>query len=334
MTKRNAKFCLKDRLIEKSIEAYVLSLETINRLSVQYRLETFSFLLCNAWELLLKAKVIHDSGDDESIYYRGKEGDKRRSLSLRDCLKRTLPKSKDPLRRNIERIEELRNESVHLVISRIPVDVARLFQAGVINYHEKLRNWFGESLADRYPVGMMTIEYDRAPWQSDFGKSGLQEELGPDAASFLLAFCLELQQESEQLGRTPQFTIPLDYRLAFTKRHDEADIIVAYGSDGSDSVLPLHVPQDPGTTHPYRQKEVIEEVNQNLGVTINQYDIQSINKVHNVKSNNNYYFQGIVSGSPNQYSQSFVDWIISRYRHDKDFFDKTRLKRRDMDLKR
>ena len=50
---------LKGRLLNKSVDAYVLALETINRLSIQYRLEAFCYLICNAWELLLKGK---DSG--------------------------------------------------------------------------------------------------------------------------------------------------------------------------------------------------------------------------------------------------------------------------------
>jgi len=32
---------LKGRLVDKSIEGYILALETINRLSIQYRVETF-----------------------------------------------------------------------------------------------------------------------------------------------------------------------------------------------------------------------------------------------------------------------------------------------------
>ena len=53
---------LKGRLVDKSVEAYILALETINRLSIKYRLEAFCYLLCNAWELLLKAKILEDMG--------------------------------------------------------------------------------------------------------------------------------------------------------------------------------------------------------------------------------------------------------------------------------
>ena len=64
---------LKGHLVENSIEAYILALETINRLSIKYRVETFSYLICNAWELLLKAKMLEDAGNDRNTIYRGKK---------------------------------------------------------------------------------------------------------------------------------------------------------------------------------------------------------------------------------------------------------------------
>ena len=170
-------FDLKARLLDKSIEAYVFALETINRLTVQYRLESFCYLFCNAWELLLKAKLLDDEDDPEAIYYTTQTGKPKRSLSLRDCLKRIMPTQNDPTRRNLERIEELRDESVHLVIGHIPSDVMCLFQAGVINYHRHLSRWFGESLVDRYPIGMLSIMYDRGPEQWDMTDQRLRRQL-------------------------------------------------------------------------------------------------------------------------------------------------------------
>ena len=126
----NEPFNLKGRLLDKSLEAYVLALETINRLTIQYRLESFCYLFCNAWELLLKAKILDGNVDQEDIYYKTPIGKPKRTLSLRDCIKRILPNAKDPMRRNIERIEELRDESVHLVIGQIPTDIMCLFAGG------------------------------------------------------------------------------------------------------------------------------------------------------------------------------------------------------------
>jgi len=198
---------LKGRLVDKSVEAYVLSLETINRLSIQYRLETFCYLLCNAWELLLKAKILDDAGKQSVIYYKKERGKPKRSLSLRDCLKNVFPNEKLPERRNIEQIADLRDETVHLVFSQIPREVLCLFQASVINYHNRLNEWFEVSLSDRVPVGMMSLVYDLRPEQCDLTNKRLRRELGRDTAKFLSDYCSQIKQEFDVLQRPAQFSI-------------------------------------------------------------------------------------------------------------------------------
>ena len=312
---------MKGRLVDKSVDAYVLALETINRISIQYRVEAFCYLICNAWELLLKAKIVEDAGNPNSIYYKRQRGKPKRSLSLKDCLKRKISSDKDPVRRNIERIEELRDEATHLVIGQVSRDVMGLFQAGVINYHKHLNEWFGVSLADRVPVGMMSIAYDLSPEQSDLTDSRLRRKLGRDAADFLTRYCAELQRESEQLEGSTQFSIGIDYRLALTKKTSDADIRLSSGPSGSEPMRTVAVPKDPSKSHPFRQKEMIEQVkSMTSNKKINSFDIQCINKVYNVKANSGYFYQGRIKGSPGQYSQAFVDWIFKRYKQDNHFF--------------
>ena len=322
-------FDLKKRLVDKSFEAYILALETINRITIQYRLETFCYLICNAWELLLKAKILDNKEDErESIYYSKEEGKPRRTLSLRDCLYRVLPNQKDPTRRNIERIAELRDESVHLVISQIPRDVIGLFQAGVINYHSCLKEWFGVSLSDRVPVGMMSIVYDMGPEQLDMTDRRLRKQLGQEAATFLTGYCAEIRQELDQLQHSVQFSIGIEYSLVLTKKHNDADIVLSSGSGYSEPTQIVTVPKDPSASHPLRQKEVIEHLKMEGLSSVNSYDIQCVNKVYNVKSKSEYFYQGKVTGSPGQYSQTFIQWLIGKHRRDDQFFHKTRTKAR------
>ena len=47
-----------DALLSKSEEAYLMSIEIINKPTINYRTEGFCFFICNAWELLLKAFII------------------------------------------------------------------------------------------------------------------------------------------------------------------------------------------------------------------------------------------------------------------------------------
>ncbi|SFP48544.1 hypothetical protein SAMN02910344_01507 [Ruminobacter amylophilus] len=45
---------IQEQLIDKSKEAFVLAIEIYNKPSIKYRLEGFSFFICNAWELMLR----------------------------------------------------------------------------------------------------------------------------------------------------------------------------------------------------------------------------------------------------------------------------------------
>lgn len=67
-----------ERLVDKAKEAFVMAIEIYNKPSINYRLEGFSFFICNAWELMLKAHMINKFGE-QSIYYSDKPN---RTISL------------------------------------------------------------------------------------------------------------------------------------------------------------------------------------------------------------------------------------------------------------
>jgi hypothetical protein len=322
---------LKGKLLANSVEAYVLALETINRLSIKYRVETFAYLVCNAWELLLKSKIIQDTGDNKSIYYKVGKGEPRRTLALRDCVKKVFPDENNATRRNVEFVADLRDEATHLVISQVPPDVLALFQACVLNYHTRLNEWWGFSLSDRVPVGMMTIIYDVSPDQVDLSNPILRRQLGSDTARYLTEFKSKVRQQFEDLGKPAEFSIDINYKIALVKKPRDAEIVLATGGDGP-VVGVLPVPKDPSRTHPYRQTEAIEQVNAALKgeASINRHHVQCVIRVFRVKEKTNFFYQGGVPNSPGQYSQDFVDWMVSQYRADSRFFERTRAKARHL----
>ncbi len=224
MKGRKGRAGLKGQLIDKSIDAYVLALETINRLSIKYRVESFAHLICNAWELLLKARVVDASKSRRVIYYKRKRNEPRRTLSLRDVLSKVIPDNKDAIRRNLETVAELRDEATHYVISEVPREVVLLFQACVINYHKKLTEWFDISLSDRVSVGMMTIVYDHSPETFDPASASLRRRLGKDVTEYLASFQTKIRQEFEDLKKSSEYSIGIEYKLVLTKKPDEADI--------------------------------------------------------------------------------------------------------------
>lgn len=322
---------LKGRLLDKSVEAYVLALETINRLSIRYRVETFAYLICNAWELLLKAKILKDARTKKAIYYKKKKGEPRRSLSLRDCIKRIFLNEKDPTRRNIEHVADLRDEAVHFVIADVPKDVLALFQSCVLNYHRRLVEWFDVSLKERVSVGMMTIVYDFSPQDFDLNNPLLRRRLGREAADYLTGVQAALRTEFAELGKPAEFSIDIGYKLALVQKVGDADIVLTKGETGT-TIKIVEVAKDPSKTHPLRQKEVVDQVNAGLsaGTAVNSYCIQCVNKVYGIKKRPEFYYKGSVKGSPTQYSQPFVDWLLKEHGRDSEFFSKARLKAKSL----
>ena len=45
-------------LLEKSVQAALSAIEIYNKPDFRYREEVFAILMCNSWELLLKAKAL------------------------------------------------------------------------------------------------------------------------------------------------------------------------------------------------------------------------------------------------------------------------------------
>ena len=136
-----------ERLLEKSQEAFILAIELFNRPTIRYRVEGCAFFLCNAWELMLKAYLIKRDGY-KSIFYPRKS---QRTLSLEDCIKKTMTNDKDPVRLNIESINELRNTGTHFVVEEYEITYGPIFQANIRNYDDKLRAYHGIEICDRIP---------------------------------------------------------------------------------------------------------------------------------------------------------------------------------------
>ena len=94
----------------------------------------------------------------------------------------------------------------------------------------------------------------------------------------------------------------------------------------SDPNAPLYGKLDPDRTHPYRQTEAIAEANRRLpeGVRINQYDVLSVRRVHEITEETRPEFTHVPKfGSP-QYSEAFVDWLVDQYDRDTQFFERAK----------
>lgn len=95
----------------------------------------------------------------------------------------------------------------------------------------------------------------------------------------------------------------------------------------TDPHAPLYGQVDPDQSHPYRQKEVIREVNARLdGQTVNAFDVLSVRRVYAITEETRPEFVHVPKfGSP-QYSDAFVDWLVAENERDPDFFPRAKTK--------
>jgi hypothetical protein len=90
----------------------------------------------------------------------------------------------------------------------------------------------------------------------------------------------------------------------------------------TDPHAPLYGQVDPDQSHPYRQKEVIREVNARLGEgAVNAFDVLSVRRVHAISEATRPEFVHVPKfGSP-QYSDAFVEWLVGEHERDARFFE-------------
>lgn len=55
------------KFVEKAESAMVAAIEVYNKPAFRYREETFALLAINAWELLLKARLLKDGANDPKV---------------------------------------------------------------------------------------------------------------------------------------------------------------------------------------------------------------------------------------------------------------------------
>ena len=171
---------------------------------------------------------------------------------------------------------------------------------------------------------------------------------GHQAAAFSKGTVYFRHGAKSEPGTTEDLRGALDRRLKFIREEWLSGVkkVVSAPSGSQVSVLPREVvhsanpeaipirltddPKAPGyqvigidASYPYRQKEVIEELNRRRsGLGANAFDILCARRVYATEDDPRYCHKGRFT-SP-QYSEAFLDWLGERLDADADFFDKCR----------
>lgn len=245
---------LPKRLIDKSIEAFIMGIEIYNKPTIKYRAEGFSFFICNAWELLIKAYLIDNHGE-QSVYF---NDNPNRTISLSDAIKLVFTNKHDPLRLNLEQIIQLRNTSTHFITDDYEKIYAPLFQASVINYDTKLKEFYDIDITDFIASNFLTLSLNI----EDRSDDEIRAKYSKVMAERLIKEKKKINNEIQTEG--PSFSIPVQTKLIITKNPKDADLSVNISSTSDNNVTLIHDVKDPNNIYIYTQNKVISLVNKRL----------------------------------------------------------------------
>jgi len=200
------------QLVDKSIEGFIMGLEVYNKPTIKYRIQGFSFFITNAWELMLKAKILADGG---SIYFKD-SGD--RTLSLYDVIKKIYPNSTQPLRINLEKIITLRNTSTHFVTEDYETVYAPLFQANVLSFSEQLQRFHGRDITKNIAQNFLTLSATLEPLTNEQVRLKYPLEVAQR-----LIFQKNDIETTAELNPSDKFAIPIQHNLYQVKTKSDAD---------------------------------------------------------------------------------------------------------------
>ncbi len=289
-------------LLNKSEEAYLMSIEIINKPTINYRTEGFCFFICNAWELLLKAYLINKAKDINVINYKD---DSNRTIGLDECVEKIFTSTTDKTKNNISFIRNIRNKATHLILPEYDYILSPAFQRCLTNYNKFFKKQF-----PNYNLNEKVTPYIALV---NPGNNEDVSSLILNPANLLLLDRLKKELNSdESLGQT--------LRLISTKKESEADIKYAIVKDSKDLATIINVPKDIEKTHPYTTTDVVKKIKETLelslgpnhGFTPNKF--QDICKRKNIKSNQDYCYLFEYSKSKiYKYSDIAIEYISQVY---------------------
>lgn len=220
-------------LFEKSLASILASIEIYNKPDFSYREETFSVLTINAWELLLKARIVQcEQNKINSIFASEKKRLKNGEWSKKEYYKRNragnaltigLFKAYDLLvhkygeaipaivGQNIEILTEIRDNSIHFYNSDLNLK-RRLLEVGTAalkNYASLSQRWFGADLG-KYNFFIMPIGFVRDFHTAEVLNLNIEEQN-------LLEYISRIQKEANEEASC-DFALSLEVNLKIKKK--------------------------------------------------------------------------------------------------------------------
>lgn len=321
---------LVDRLVNKSIEAFMVGIELYNKPTITYRIEGFSFFITNAWELMLKAHLISQNGE-RFIYFKDNPD---RTIDLSKAIRLIYTNDKDPLRKNLEKVINLRNTSTHYITEDYETAYAPLFQSTVINYATELERLFGKDITQSIAQNFLTLSVNLA----SLNDKEINGKYSPEMAKKFINLRNDINATDDITSNSVRYSIPIEQKLFITKKDKDADFIVAVDRNADTSLTIAKELRDPSKTHKYSYNNVVYAVNTKLSTNKIPFSVKILHpqkggptertkfttndlklfiNFYDLKSQEEYAFpHKFGNRTEYSYSQKLIDFIVDEIKKD------------------
>jgi len=240
-----AQIARSQRFVQKAEAALLAAIEVYNKPDFRYREESFAILVLNAWELLLKAKLLGLNNNDPKCLYvyetrqtKGGKASKKRfrkrnragncqTLGLGQCVTALEKKGAaiaPGVRKNLDAVTEIRDNAVHFV-NASPLLSKQVFEFGtaaISNFVHLAQEWFGHDLS-KYHLYIMPLGFVSPP------KDATSIVVGSDEAN-LVNYLSSLSTGNEVKDDDP-YQVALTLNLKMKRTSEPTGLKVAITDD-------------------------------------------------------------------------------------------------------
>ncbi|ACL68789.1 DUF3644 domain-containing protein [Halothermothrix orenii] len=280
-------------LLHTAISAMITAIETYNKPDHKYREETFSILALNAWELLLKAKVLKEKDNDiRELYIYERRTLKNGTKSKRRYIKRnrtgnpmTISMGKtlvlieneglgnidQAVKANLDALTEIRDNSIHLInmSSDLSKAIQELGTATLQNFVKLTKKWFDHDLS-QYNFYLMPLAFFR-----DFD-SALAVNLTSEETN-IAKYLTSLHHSYDKGGKNEdEYAVTLELNVRLKRSALSTAARLALGDD-PDAIPVTLTEEDIRSLYPWDYKELTERLQDSRSIILFEKNLRKIN---------------------------------------------------------
>jgi hypothetical protein len=261
-------------LVDKATDAAISAIEVYNKPGFRYREETFAILMLNAWELLLKARILKQNRNrlrsievwermisssgrlSKKLNQKRNRAGNAMTISVTAAAGLVLGYQKDGIDQyaieNIRLLMEVRDNAIHFHNAGLGVRkrVQEVGAASLRHFAYAAKNWFDRDLG-AYDFALMPIAFE--------SPTGIIQTIFPDDATGAIGKLQKLLTDTKQafpFDPSKPFNVGVEVELRFVRNASDGAITVKVAPDDPNAMPVVISEEDARKAYPWTYEDL------------------------------------------------------------------------------